>query len=149
MNNWTFGSITLNPYEISALAVLGVMAAMYFTAKLTGWQDLARSYRSQQPFRGKKWHCQSARMRSGSNYDNCLTVGVDEQGLYLSPFFPFSIGHAPLFIPWGDLTARRKKVFFVYMVELQTSRTPNAPIEIMESLAKQINEAFPNRIPIT
>ncbi|HEX7564470.1 MAG TPA: hypothetical protein VF396_14660 [Bradyrhizobium sp.] len=38
-------------------------------------------------------------------YRNCITVGFDDIGLYLTPGFPVSIfGKRPLFFPWTEFT---------------------------------------------
>jgi hypothetical protein len=88
------------------------------TGKLSGWAALARRFGSTLPFPDQRWRWKSARMRWGANYNNCLTIGADPTGLYLSPFFFFRIGHPPLFIPWAEISIRgRRKIMFIECVD--------------------------------
>ncbi len=81
-------------------------------------------------------------MRWGANYNNCLTIGVDTAGLYLSPLFFFRIGHPPLFIPWTEISLRgRRKILFIEFVELKLGREERIPFLIRASLAEQIRSA--------
>jgi len=38
------------------------------------------------------------------SYNNCVTIGVTDAGLYLAPFLLFRFLHPPLLIPWRDIT---------------------------------------------
>jgi hypothetical protein len=49
-----------------------------------GWFSLAKVYRAQGAFNGAKWKMQSGQMRWLANYNNVLTLGVNQQGLYLA-----------------------------------------------------------------
>jgi len=58
-----------------------------------GWFSLATVYRTQVPFDGAKWRMQSGQMRWLVNYNNVLTLGVSQQGLYLASMFLFRFMH--------------------------------------------------------
>ena len=76
-------------------------------------------------------------MRWGANYNNCLTIGVDTAGLYLSPLFFFRIGHPPLFIPWTEISLRgRRKILFIDFFELKLGLEERIPFLIRASLAE-------------
>jgi hypothetical protein len=45
------------------------------------------------------------------NYGSCLTIYNGPEGIYLSVMWPFSLGHPPLFIPWGELHYVRTRRF--------------------------------------
>jgi hypothetical protein len=93
----------------------------FLSSKLTGWAVLAQRFRSTYPFAGQIWRWKSARMRRGANYNNCLTIGADPIGLYLSMVFFFRVGHPPLFLPWSEISVRgRRKILFLKFVELST-----------------------------
>ena len=55
-------------------------------------------------------------MRWLANYNNVLTLGASQEGLYLAamPFFRFM--HPPLLVPWSNIKVRRSKgLFFEYI----------------------------------
>lgn len=59
----------------------------YWIALTGGWRLLAKRFRMQGAFLGQKWHMQSARMRWLANYNNVLTIGADNAGLFIVPLF--------------------------------------------------------------
>src|SRR5689334_20614770 len=77
-----------------------------------GWYSLARVYRAPVPFNGAKWRMQSGQMRWLANYNNILTLGVNQEGFYLAPMFLFRFMHPPLLIPWSEVKVRRSKGWF-------------------------------------
>jgi hypothetical protein len=105
---------------------------------LGGWADLARVYRSPSPFEGQRWKFQSAYLRFWANYSNCLTVGVNPQGLYLAVWFPFRIGHPPLLIPWQDLSVRERKVFLWKGSELRFRQAPSVQLRLGKPLSQRV-----------
>ena len=84
-----------------------------FIATRMGWSDVAELYRCDQKPEGR-YH----RYRSGgfglSSYSNCLTIGICEQGFYLSLTLPFMFFHPPLLIPWDQFHSTRKKNFLLF-----------------------------------
>jgi hypothetical protein len=72
---------------------------LFIIARLDGRATLATFYRLSGSFSGECWRFQSGEMRWKLGYNNCLTVGVNPAGLYLSVFFLFRFGHPNLFIP--------------------------------------------------
>jgi hypothetical protein len=87
-------------------AVFGVVFIVFVVSFLiswwSGWALLARKFRAQEPFRGKRRWWISGRMRWLAGYHNCLVVGANLEGLYLALWFlPFF--HPPLFIPWTEI----------------------------------------------
>ncbi len=65
-----------------------------------GWFSLSRLYRTRVPFNGTKLRMKSGRMRWFANYNNVLTLGANQPGLYLASMFLFRFMHPPLLIPW-------------------------------------------------
>jgi hypothetical protein len=119
-----------------------VMGLGLLVSQVGGWATLARAYPSPRPFTGPRWRGQSAGMRWGVTYNGSLTVGADPQGLHLSILFVFRVGHPPLFVPWGDVTAVHEKsrrmpfsILRVGYVELRFRRAPAVPLRIREALA--------------
>jgi hypothetical protein len=107
----------------------------FLVSQMGGWAELAQVYRTTEPFAGRKRTWQCAAMRWFMSYNNCLTVGADARGLYLSIFPLFRIGHPPLLIPWSELSAQRKKRWFGEQVELHFARAEAVPLRINLELA--------------
>src|SRR6266852_4733190 len=78
--------------------------ALFVIGRVSGWALLANRFRTDSRFPGQIWTWQSARMRWGCNYNNCLTLGSDPSGLYLSIMLLFRIGSPSLLIPWPEVT---------------------------------------------
>jgi hypothetical protein len=114
----------------------------YVIALAGGWRLLAQRFRIQGDFLGQKWTMQSARMRTLANYNNVLTVGADNAGLFIVPFFLFRAWHAPLYIPWVEITVRNKtRLYFFRFVELRLGRSEQIPFTINARLAARIEAA--------
>ncbi len=73
---------------------------------------LARRFRANEPFYGETWGWQSARFRGWCSYNNCLTVGANQEGLYLAVMLPFRLFLPPLLIPWQEIEVETGKMFF-------------------------------------
>jgi hypothetical protein len=121
----------------------------FLISQASGWAVLARRFRLTSPFAVQSWDWKSARMRWGANYNNCLTIGSDPIGLYLSMVFPFRFAHPPLLLPWQEVSVRRRRsmLFFKY-VELSLGREEQIPLLIRENLAEQIRQAAGSSWPV-
>jgi small-conductance mechanosensitive channel len=106
-----------------------------------GWFSLARVYRTRVPFDGAKWGMQSGRMRWLANYNNVLTLGVSQQGLYLASMFLFRFLHPPLLVPWSEITVQRSKGWVFEYVTFTMGREVAIPLRIREKLAAKLQEA--------
>jgi hypothetical protein len=104
-----------------------------------GWKILSRSYRANSAFDGKKMWLKSVGLRRWTNYNNCITVGADKYGLYLSVFPIFRIGHPPLFFPWTDIsTEAGSRRFFGDFVKFKFTKQPDVPVIMSKRLATRI-----------
>jgi hypothetical protein len=74
------------------------------------------------------------------NYNNSLTVGTDVYALHLSVLSLLRMGHSPLCIPWGEISASHKKSFFGKTVKLEFNRCPNVHMTIGERLSRKLVE---------
>jgi hypothetical protein len=127
------------PYAYLVLiCILCWIALSILIAQLSGWARLARHYRADAPLDGDRFHFQSAGMRFGTNYNGCLTIGVDRKGLYLAVWFLFRIGHPPLLVPWRDITMTERKRFFIQQVVFRFDRYPRIPFIISKRLTAKI-----------
>ncbi|MCE9667967.1 hypothetical protein LY474_09105 [Myxococcus stipitatus] len=113
----------------------------YVAAQMGGWQRLAMRFRSTGPAPRSLKRFVSGRF-GWVNYNSCLTVGVDEHGLYLVPLFPFRAFHPPVRIPWSEFRSRtRERVFFFFKVDL-FDLGPDLPMIQIRSRATRSVDAF-------
>lgn len=117
------------------------IASGYAVALFGGWRLLARHFRAQAPFSGRKWRMQSAQMRWMCNYNNVLTVGANEMGLFLATMFLFRSGHPPLSIPWTEISVTGTSRFlFVRFVDLRLGQSENIPFKVRTDLAAAFSD---------
>jgi hypothetical protein len=134
-------------FTVLLIAILAWSLVGFFSRRITGWASLAQRYRYDDRFSGERVRFRSAAMRYASHYRNCLTMGVNPQGFFLSLSIPFLPGHPPLFIPWNEITVRRTRLLWAKCAELRLGREPAIPFRISERLAKKLaglaGEAWP------
>jgi len=76
-----------------------------------------------------------------TGYNNCLTIGANASGLYLSIIFPLRFAHPPLFIPWREISISRKKILWINIVELRLGREADVPLRIRNPLTEKLKAA--------
>lgn len=82
-----------------------------FLVSRMGWSRLAQQYAVEEVPATVGWML-LAYLRIGvANYKNTVRAGVTPQGLWLSTWKIFFIGHPPLFIPWSAFGSVRVKKF--------------------------------------
>jgi hypothetical protein len=113
-----------------------------------GWFSLAKVYCTRAPFVGTKWKMQSGQMRRLANYNNVLTIGVSQQGLYLASMFLFRFMHPPLLVPWREIKVRRSKGWVFEYVTLTMGHDLGIPLRIRGKLAAKLREAAGNCWPV-
>lgn len=122
------------------------LGVSFVIAQIGGWATLAQVYHFTGEFRGERWSLQSARMRWGTGYNSVLTVGANQEGLYLAPLILFRFGHPPLFIPWYDISVKQTGSIFRY-TELSFRQVPSVSLKIGRRLAERLvsaaGEAWP------
>jgi len=121
----------------------------YMLALVSGWMELAKVYGSDKLCTGKVWRFQSMRLWP-ANYNGCVNIGTDFDGVCLYLFFLFRAGHRPLFISWSDITAVRKvkRIRIFNYVELSLAQCPSVKICIDERLAARLVEASNGKVSI-
>jgi hypothetical protein len=113
-----------------------------------GWYSLARVYRALLPFNGAKWGMQSGKMRWLANYNNILTLGVNQEGLYVATMFLFRFMHPPLLVPWSEVRVRRSKGWFFEYVTFTMGHELAIPLRIRGNLAVKLQGAAGNHWPV-
>jgi hypothetical protein len=108
---------------------------------ISGWALLAERFRFSGDFSGPRWSWKSAAFRWRTNYNGCLTFGVNEQGLYLRTNVLFSFAHPPLLIPWNEISASRQRRYFFDGVQLELGRAPSVPMWVRKPTADLLKKA--------
>jgi hypothetical protein len=124
------------------------VSVLYLIAMVSGWYELSKHFRFKGIFYGESFPFRSARMRFYVHFGNCLTVGADQSGLYLSVFPIFRIGHPPLLIPWSEVVVISGETGLIFKKrELRLGRQESIPLRIstslVETLRQSAGEAWP------
>lgn len=135
--------MNMNRPEFFLVAFVGLWIGISFiVSRIGGWATLATFYRLSGSFNGECWRFQSGGLRWKMGYNNCLTVGVNPAGLYLSVFFLFRFGHPNLLIPWAEISATlSKRGFLSIYTEFKFRKAPMIPFRVNERLAQRIIES--------
>ncbi|MFG0250110.1 MAG: hypothetical protein ACF8OB_14575 [Phycisphaeraceae bacterium JB051] len=142
--------ITINVVAIPIFWCLVV----WLIAKVSGWQQIARSYPLTQKIPGEKTvGMQSIRIGYLSQYNNCVTYGFSDQGMSLQLWSIFCFGHPPIFIPWEDLLAYETRVFKTFpMVRIILVKEPDRKLFLrpkqVERFAKLAGDYWPKTQPL-
>jgi len=83
---------------ITSLCMLFLLFPLF-----SGWRVLAQRYQTSEPPPQDLHSFQSGRVGLVV-FKSVLNVGTSDRGLYLSVFFPFSLAHPPLLIPWSEIS---------------------------------------------
>ena len=135
----------MNSHYTVFLAIAGFVgiwvAMLVLIGKWSGWTSLARDYCCTEPFTGSRWHFQCGQLRWFCSYNNCLTVGGDARGLYMSIFPLLRVAHPSLFIPWREISVSRDKVLWIKQVKFVLGHELRIPLTVRERLAQRLQEA--------
>jgi hypothetical protein len=137
-----------NPLYPVILGVVLFATIPFLISKVAGWASLAERYRCEEAFAGPRWNFQCGQFRWLTAYNNCLTVGADQRGLFLWVFWPLRLGHPPLFIPWRDISVSRKKILWMNQVRFLFGREPAIPLTISDRLAEKLKSAAGESWPV-
>ncbi|MCX5793871.1 MAG: hypothetical protein NTY77_00055 [Elusimicrobia bacterium] len=105
------------------LALLPVL--LHALSRLGGWAALAERYPATGEAPRPRCRFGHAIFRRWCGYNGCLIVSADQTGLSLSLWPVFSIGHAPIFIPWSEVREiRRVAMWGRPIYRIITARAP-------------------------
>jgi len=127
------------PFIFILIFVVFWLGAMKLSSYLSGWRRLAVDYVAHEPFTGKLLHGQSASF-GYTNYGGMLSIGVEEDALYIRLSKIFGFGHIPLRIPFADMSANVRKGWFFTYIDVSFLSHPGIRMRIFKSLAKKIEE---------
>ncbi|MFB3896303.1 MAG: hypothetical protein ACE14V_08370 [bacterium] len=140
---------------IFTIFVFGMVLLSFFINSFRGsWDKLAQYYRFQGKYKGKKYYMKS--LGTGGfihyrQYSFCITIGVNNEGLYLS-FFPlFRFAHYPLFIPWNEIerVEEANLLFSFRTYKLRFKQTPEITVSIEKGLGDMLFNDYWYKIPAT
>lgn len=80
----------------------GLWCTVSLVLSAGGWRQLSKSFPARDQPSGKRFFGESAKVGLVA-YNRCLTIYTSPEGIYLSVFLPFRLGHPPLFIPWDAM----------------------------------------------
>jgi hypothetical protein len=113
-----------------------------------GWSSLSKVYRAQVPFNRQTWTMQSGQMRRFTNYNNILTLGASQEGLYLACMFLFRFMHPPLLIPWREIKVRRHKGWIFEYVTFTMGHELNIPLRVRAKVADRLRHEAGSSWPV-
>lgn len=136
-----------------ALFVFADVFVLYFLVSLvvsrwSGWAALAQRFSLRSEFTDSRWRFQSAQMRWLCGYNNCLTMGANSEGLYLSMLPFIRLFHPPLLIPWGEVSAEKKNLLFTQGVRFELGRETPIPMWVRNRLAERLKLAAGQSYPV-
>jgi hypothetical protein len=114
----------------------------------SGWALLALRFRLHSKYTGPRWRGQSGQWRWLCNYNNCMIVGADPQGLYLANILPFALFHPRLFIPWSEITYTTKALWFMDGVRYRLGRDLRIPLWLRKKTSERIKGAAGASYPV-
>jgi hypothetical protein len=84
-----------------------------------------------------RWRC---------NYGSCLTVGANQDSLYLSIMpimLPFRLSHPALLIPWREIEVESGKMFFGWYdtAQFRVGSQERVPVRIYGKLVARVRQA--------
>src|ERR1051325_903823 len=136
-----FGWHPSTPSQFFVFFALLLCTVSFIVATLGGWRRLAEVYRLEGTFEGVRWRFKSGRMRWGANYNNCLTVGANERGLYLAVLFPFGLFHPRLFVPRSDVGVTQKKGWVFKYCDFTFLKAPGVSLRLQQHLGLALLQA--------
>ena len=105
-------------------------------SKLGGWSSLAARFPATSTPFGEKFTFAAAKI-GGVRYRGVLTAVKAEQGLFLSVFAPWRLGHPPILIPWTELkNPQPKKLFGTDWLDVSVSTPRKVTLRFPESFVQ-------------
>ena len=123
------------------------IAICILLSRISGWHKLAQKYLRIDCVSGEKWRFRSAKLRYSVGYNGCVNFVANREGLGISIFFIFRVGHPPLFIQWTDIALSKETKLFRNLIRFTVGRDFPIPILVHKSLGHKIMEAAGQYLP--
>lgn len=145
------------PWQGFALVALCILIVLIYGSISSGWFKLAQRYPLEHRFDGEWIRMPDFFGNEGARFaldfnnqeQESVDLGVDSQGLYLSMSLPFRIFHAPIFVPWSDVTSvawpgipwsdKKTDVRFTF------ARCPDVPLAVGLDVAREMEKRTAGR----
>ncbi len=115
---------------------------------LGGWRRLAESFPARGQPSGRRFILQSAKVGL-VHYSGCLTLYSSPEGLYLSVWWPFRLGHPPLFIPWHAVhNATIRRFLWIERVAFDVGSPSVTTVELSKKIFEGHHVAVDGSQPI-
>jgi len=122
------------------IAFIGLWSfALWILSHVGGWQALAKQYRTTRKPSGNCFNSESIRLGL-VNYNFIGQLCSTPEGLHLSVWSIFKIGHPPLLIPWSELH-NPQPVQFLWQKTIRFDI--GSPKITTISLSEKVYKAFP------
>ncbi len=138
-------AIVLAPLAFFVIFPLFWSGIVFFISRLGGWNRMADAYTYHEPLSAECLSMQSATLRFGTNYRAALKICADAEGIYFSTLFVYRPGHAPFFVPWGEINGTKTSFGLFSVVDLRFQRTPDMPFRIYPRVADKLVEVANGR----
>lgn len=130
----------------------GALAFLWRRVATVRWQPLAEHYRRPSGTPRKVLRMQTLIILCAApayeRYSGIVNVGVCERGVHLSLFPPWSLFHSPLFIPYSDISATKRRWFLLAAVEITARKAPQTKIVVYPELWQWIEEQANANAPV-
>ncbi len=145
--------INWHPLSVLLLVPVYIALVMWVLSRTSGWARLAQRFTASEPFIGESWGWQSARFRGWCSYNNCLAVGANQEGLYVSVMsilMPFRLFHPALMIPWSEIEVETGKMLFgLYdTAKFRIGREERITVKIYGKLVGRVREGAGSGWPL-
>jgi len=107
-----------------------------------GWYRLASVYRDEmsEMSDGHTFRMQSLSLRGWFGYNNCITIEATERGLKVAVWSMLRPGHAPLFLPYDEMSVRSRSMLGVPLQQVRMKQLPKITIDFRGKLVDEIRE---------
>jgi hypothetical protein len=135
-------SITDDPRVFVALFIIGWFSISLILSLLGGWFMLASQFRgtSAAPL-GKSYWFASMSIRTWFipvSYRNCIFATVSSEGVGLSIFPVFRLGHPRLFIPWSAASDCTQKTYLFWTRTVLEIKKPGCKISFWGRMGDEV-----------
>lgn len=114
-----------------------------FLSRASGWHGLAQRFSCPVAPAGESFSGQSA-MFGFARYKSTVTVTIADQGVHLSLFFLFKMGHPPILIPWSEIQSAETSSYLFFKTTRVTLKN-GATIDFWGGSAEPLKAAFEKR----
>jgi hypothetical protein len=123
---------------LAGLAFLVVALLTRFSARASGWSELAKLYAADGMPTGRRYARQTVQV-GAIRYRRCVTVGIDSLGLWLW-VKPQLTRFRPVFIPWDKIKGTQEtRLYSRQAVQLSIEGPPATTVTVYRELFEEMS----------